>query len=104
MKKTILFFALLVSLSCVSQKTDSLAWYKDKVKADSIQLMQQEKQFAFEKGETVPKTEMEEMEKFYKERIDKLQTLLIAACASSALVIIAAFYMLNKKKKQDALK
>jgi hypothetical protein len=111
MKKIFFISAFLFSVCSFSQKTDSLTWYKEKVKAyeqrlqrDSAStIVKQEIQYDFERREAVLKAELEEREAYYKMRIDKLQTLLIAACLSSVLVIVFSFYMLKKKKAPEKL-
>jgi hypothetical protein len=112
MKKIFFIAAFIVSVCSFSQKTDSLSWYKEKVKAyeqrlereSASAIVKQEIQYDFEKREAMLKAELEGKEAFYKMRIDKLQTLLIAACLSSVLVIVFAIYMLNKKKANSTKK
>ena len=112
MRKTFLSLLLVISTLSQSQKTDSLTWYKERARAyreklendSSFKMAKQGLLYEYDKREAALRAEMEEKELFYKERIDKLQTLLIAACASSAVVIISAFYMLNKKKVKDRAK
>jgi hypothetical protein len=95
MKKIAPLLFIFLSLICFSQTSDSLQHYKTRTSELSY------RQDSLLQKVTAAELELKDQEKFYLNRIDKLQTLLIGAVASSVLVIGLAFYMLNKKKAQE---
>jgi hypothetical protein len=105
--KLLTLFLLLFSFLSFAQNSDSLSYYREKVKLYESRLKSDTAtgsrgpEYELKKREAAFKAEMEEQENYYKMRIDKLQTLLIAAVLSSVLVIGFVFYMLKKKKTQE---